>query len=199
MDPNTVSAPARRAPSPAGEPSLERQPSRLALISAYAGDLVNRGVVSGLFAGFVFILAQYGWFARLGRPPLAPLQAIATIFHGTKAPPTPPVPADAIIGLTLHAVLAMTFGLGFAAIVAGMALTARPLRTFPALAIVAIGYGLLLYVFNFQIFTAIWPAFEKAPQGFEIWIHAAYGFLLAPFFLGVASRMATVPEAMRER
>ncbi len=60
------------------------------------------------------------------------------------------------------------------------------------LALGGIGYGLLLYLVNFQVLGRIF--FEwftnpmGPPQGFEVLIHAVFGLLLVPFFLGPVVR-----------
>ncbi len=56
------------------------------------------------------------------------------------------------------------------------------------LALAGVLYGLALYVVNFQIFgNTVFPWFTNPAgpnQGFEVGIHAAFGLMLVPFFLG---------------
>jgi hypothetical protein len=84
------------------------------------GEFFTRGIVAGLGAGLVFILIEMAWLDGLGKPAVAPLLVIATIFNGTDAPTTIPaqVPVDAMVGFVVHLNLAMALGLGFLPIVA---------------------------------------------------------------------------------
>jgi hypothetical protein len=146
------------------------------------GGQISRGAVAGLTSGLVFLLATMGYVTTKNLPAIAPLLDISTIFHGTDMPTKDPaqVPVDAFAGLVLHLSLTVLYGIVFAVFV--------PLvRNVAILGIAAVAYGLLLYVVNFQIFGRIvfgWFTDPMGPnQGFEIFIHAVYGLLLAPFFL----------------
>jgi hypothetical protein len=59
-------------------------------------------------------------------------------------------------------------------------------------------YGLAPYVVNVQILgNTLFPWFtnpQGPDQGFEVFIHAAFGLMLVPFFLGLAHR-SQQPEA----
>lgn len=147
------------------------------------GGQINRGAVAGLTAGLVFLLATMGYVTTKELPAIAPLLDISTIFHGTDVPTKDPaqIPVDAFAGLVLHLTLTVLYGVVFAVFV--------PLfRNVAIVAVAAVAYGLLLYVVNFQIFGRIifeWFTDPMGPnQGFEIFIHAVYGLLLAPFFVG---------------
>ena len=153
-----------------------------------AGDRITRGTVAGLFAGIVFLIAQMGWAVeQLGKPAVAPLLDMSTIFNNidTLSPSMLIAPDNLLIGLVTHLTLTMLFGIVFAFIAAF-------LRNPLLLALGGIGFGLVLYVVNIQILGRI--VFEwftdpmGPPQGFELWIHAGYGLLLAPFFIGTALR-----------
>ncbi|MFN2469159.1 MAG: hypothetical protein ABR521_13645 [Gaiellaceae bacterium] len=161
------------------------------------GGRISRGAAAGLVSGLVFLLATMGYVTTKDLPAIAPLLDISTIFHGTDMPTDDPtkVPVDAFAGLVLHLTLAALYGVVFALFV--------PLaRNIAFLAVGAVAYGLLLYVFNFQIFGRIlfeWFTDPKGPdQGFEIFIHAVFGLLLAPFFVG-ALRMRAAPVASDSR
>lgn len=156
------------------------------------GDFFTRGIVAGLGAGLVFILIETAWLDGLGKPAVAPLLVIATIFNGTDAPTTIPaqVPVDAMVGFVVHLNLAIALGIGFLPIVA---LLAR-LRRINLLTLVVAGlaYGCALYVVNFVILANLfWPAFTAAgsPQFFFFWVHALYGLLLVPFFVGMVRQL----------
>ncbi len=156
------------------------------------GKFFTRGIVAGLGAGLVFILIEMAWLDGLGKPAVAPLLVIATIFNGTDAPTMIPaqVPVDAMVGFVVHLNLAMALGVGFLPIVA---LLVR-LRRIGLLTLVVAGlaYGCALYVVNFVILANLfWPAFTAAgsPQFFFFWVHAFYGLLLIPFFVGMMRQL----------
>jgi hypothetical protein len=146
------------------------------------GGHISRGSVAGLTSGLVFLLATMGYVTTKDLPAIAPLLDISTIFHGTDMPTKDPaqIPVDAFAGLVLHLSLTVLYGIVFAVFV--------PLfRNVVVLAIAAVAYGLLLYVVNFQIFGRIFFEWFTDPMGpdqsFEVFIHAVYGLLLAPFFV----------------
>ena len=66
-------------------------------------------------------------------------------------------------------------------------------RNWLVLATAGVVYALALYVVNFQILgNTIFEWFtnpQGAHQGFEVFIHAVFGFLLVAFFLGFAARL----------
>ncbi len=84
-----------------------------------------------------------------------------------------------------HITLSMLFGIAFA-LLAAMLLRRRGAA---ALAAAGLVYGLVLYVVNFQILGRIFFKWFTdpmgLPQGFEVFIHAIFGLLLVPFFLGI--------------
>lgn len=67
------------------------------------GKFFTRGIVAGLGTGLVFILIEMAWLDGLGKPAIAPLLVIATIFNGTDAPTMIPaqVPVDAMVGVVV--------------------------------------------------------------------------------------------------
>ncbi len=154
---------------------------RRAEAAAAIADIFTRGSVSGFVGGVGFLIATMGFVTTQGLPAIAPLIDISTIFHGQDKPT--PSPENMLVGLVTHTSLSIVFGIGFALLLAAV----PTLRRVPLLVAVAIAYGLMLYVVNFQILgrTAFpWFTNPKGPnQGFEVFIHAVYGLLLVPFFL----------------
>lgn len=154
------------------------------------GALVSRGAAAGLVAGSGFMLANMWYADANGKPPIAPFLAISTVFHGSKAPILTPeaIPAEVVTGLWLHLALSLAFGMGFA-------ILAAPLRSASAVVAASLGYGLALFILNFEILgRTVFPWFTN-PQGpdnvFEGFIHPLiFGLLLAPFFLGRGGRHA---------
>jgi uncharacterized membrane protein YagU involved in acid resistance len=154
------------------------------------GELFTRGAVAGIAAGFVFLLANMGYATTQGKPSLAPFMDISTIFHGTDRPASMTPTVDMLAtGAVVHISLSIAFGIVFALMVG---LFAPLIRNWVVLTAAGIVYGLALYVVNFQILGNTlfqWFTDPNGPnQGFEVFIHAAFGLMLVPFFLGVASR-----------
>lgn len=140
---------------------------------------LSRGVVGGLAAGLLFLLANM-WFAvTQGLPAVAPLYDISTIFHFADKPD--PSPENLAVGLVVHLGLSAAFGATFALLVP--LLKGRGM-VFAAGAV----FGLVLYVVNFQILGRLFfEWFQEGPnQLFEVFAHLGYGALLAPFVLDFA-------------
>ncbi len=140
-----------------------------------------RGAVGGVFAGLIFLLANM-WFAdSQGMPAVAPMLDISTIFHFSDQPEVSP--ENVAIGLIVHLTLSMAFGIGFALVV--------PLLTNARMLVAgAVGFGVALYLFNFQVLGRLFfEWFQEGPnQLFELFIHAVYGLLLLPFFASALRR-----------
>jgi uncharacterized membrane protein YagU involved in acid resistance len=175
------------------EVDLEARVVDLRQLGWQLGDLFTRGAVAGIAAGFVFLLANMGYATTQGKPSLAPFMDISTIFHGTDKPASMTPTVDMLAtGAVVHISLSIAFGIGFALLVGAFA---PFLRSWPVLVGAGVVYGLALYVVNFQIFGNTlfeWFTNPKGPdQGFEVFIHAAFGLMLVPFFLGLAQRLRT--------
>ena len=150
---------------------------------------VSRGVVGGLFAGLVFLLANMAFATSQDMPAVAPMLDISTIFHLSDKPEV--TPENISVGLVTHLTLSSLFGVAFALIV--------PLLRGPrAVLLGALAFGIGLYVFNFQILGRLFfEWFQEGPnQLFELFIHAVYGLLLVPFFAS-ALQTETVEERRR--
>jgi uncharacterized membrane protein YagU involved in acid resistance len=158
-----------------------------ALLGDGLGARVSRGAVAGIAAGLLFLLANMGWATKSGMPGVAPLIDMATIFNVTDKPD--PTAENISIGLITHLNLSMLFGIGFALLVPLL----RDART---LALAAAGYGLALYLVNFQILgRTVFPWFQEGPdQVFEVFAHLGYGLLLVPFMVGLNASTATTGE-----
>jgi hypothetical protein len=118
------------------------------------------------------------WYAdSQDLPAVAPLYDISTIFYFTDEPA--PRPENAAVGLVVHLALSAGFG-------ALLATLAPLFASGRAMALGAVGYGLLLYLVNFQILGRIvFEWFQEGPnQTFEVFAHLGYGLLLAPFLTG---------------
>jgi hypothetical protein len=144
-----------------------------------ADERLARGVVAGLAAGLLFLLANMWYADSQGMPAVAPLYDISTIFHFADKPQ--PSPENMAVGLIVHLTLSAGFGATFALI--------APLATGPTRVVAAAAvFGLVLYVVNFQILgRLVFEWFQEGPnQTFEVFAHLGYGLLLAPFTVGYA-------------
>lgn len=146
------------------------------------------GVVGGIVAGAGFIALNM-WFAyAAGENMLAPFKMISTIVSGP-----PPEDGTVWLGVVVHVVLSVAFGLIFA-------LVTHPWGAGSLAAIAGLVYGGAIYVVNFQIlsrFVDQWGAFlEGTNQPFELAAHLVFGALLA-VFLAPATRSARGTESRR--
>lgn len=156
----------------------------LGVLREDAGALLARGATAGLVGGMAFILANMWYATAHGKPGVAPLLAISTIFNGTAHPvlSASAIPGEVVEGLTLHILLSLTFGAGFGILAAFV-------RRRAWLVAAAIAYGLALFVLNFEILGRTVFPFFTSPHGpnnvFEGFVHPLiFGVLLIPFFLG---------------
>ena len=174
-----------------GERQLAQPASYLRALAWHLGDLFTRGAVAGLAAGFVFLLANMAYATTQGKPAVAPFMDISTIFHGTDKPASMTPTVDMLAtGAIVHFTLSIAFGIVFALLVGAFSPLVRNWLVLEAAVVI---YGLALYVVNFQILGNTifeWFTNPQGPnQGFEVFIHAVFGFLLVPFLLGFAARL----------
>jgi hypothetical protein len=162
-----------------------RVPVEMHVSGTDVGSALARGAIAGLVAGWAFLLANM-WFAySQGLPAAAPLAVIATVFSAAPAPTL--AASSMLVGAVTHIGLSLGFGMGF-----GLLLLIIPsLRKPGPLVLAGIGYGLALWILNFQILgRTVFPFFTN-PMGpdqlFEGLIHPLiFGLGLVPFFLGWA-------------
>jgi hypothetical protein len=149
-------------------------------------ERLARGVVAGIAAGFLFLLANMWYADSQDLPAVAPLYDISTIFYFTDQPD--PVPEKAAVGLVVHLALSAGFGV-LLAVIAPFFASVR------VLVLGSLVFGLVLYLVNFQILGRVaFEWFQEGPnQTFEVIAHAGYGLLLAPFLTGYVG----APERIR--
>ncbi|WP_219419945.1 hypothetical protein [Pseudonocardia nigra] len=144
------------------------------------GTSVLRGALGGLLAGAVFIGLTMWFAASMGNPATQPFLLISTILLGADAMMTGA--ASVWLGVVVHAVLSIVFGIVFA-------LVAPPFGTNGTTALAGGLYGLLLYVVNFVVLgMTVLPQFQMPNQPFELVVHVVYGHLLALFLYSVGAR-----------
>ncbi|MEO3784087.1 hypothetical protein ABGB12_12195 [Actinocorallia sp. B10E7] len=140
-----------------------------------------RGAVGGIASGMVFAGATM-WFATTmpdGKAEM-PLRMISTIVKGAQSMQegTTSVP----LGLVVHMILSVAFGVGFALLV-------PYLRTNGTVALAGTLYGAALYVVNFLVLApVVFTVFQDANQPFELLAHIVFGTLLSFFFYGSGRR-----------
>ena len=159
----------------AGAPRAQGEASTIA-VEHDLGERISRGTVAGLAAGLLFLLANMAWATKSDLPAVAPLLDISTIFYFDDKPTVSP--ENMAVGLITHLALSAAFGVAFAVV------TMR-LRKLRALIVGGTGFGLALYLVNFQILgRLVFEWFQEGPdQWFEVVAHAGFGLLLVPFFL----------------
>lgn len=145
-------------------------------LNEFDGRII-RGIVGGVFAGAIFLLATMWYADSQDLPAVAPMLDISTIFFFADMPVESP--ENVSVGLVVHTVLSMLFGITFALLVVPFLSSAR------ALVLGGLGFGIALYLFNFQVLGRLFfEWFQEGPnQVFEFFIHAVFGLLLVPFFL----------------
>lgn len=139
-----------------------------------------RGAAGGVVSGAAFLVLNM-WFATsTDMPAKMPILMMSTIAQGDGA--MMDGSASVGIGLTVHVVLSILFGLTFA-------LVASRLTTNGTVALAGAVFGVLLYLVNFQIFAPIaFQTFEDANQPFELVSHVVFGLVLSYAFFSSGTR-----------
>lgn len=158
----------------------------MAVEQRQAGQLLLHGIVGGIVAGIVFIIAETLIAVVLGAPILAPLALISTIVLGTEAlAPGFPLITAVTVGLMVHAVMSAIFGIIFVYLLAlanQLAAPASLLLLYGAI------YGLALWIVNFFIIGALFfPQFLMVDQFWQGFVpHVLfYGLMLAGYVAAV--------------
>jgi hypothetical protein len=134
----------------------------------------SSAVWAGVIAGAVFMILEMIMVPLfLGGSPWAPPRMIAAIVMGQGVLP-PPATFDLGV-LTVAMIVHFALSILYAVILA--AITFR-LTTSPAL-LVGAAFGLLLYLVNFFVFTAIFPWFAEARNWVSVFAHIVFGLAAA--------------------
>lgn len=128
---------------------------------------------AGVISGVVFMMLEMLLVPMfLGGSPWAPPRMIAAIAMGRDVLP-PPATFDAgimIVAIMIHMVLSIALGLVFALLARGWTI---------GMAIVAGAvFGLVIYLFNFYVMTAVFPWFADARHWVSIVAHVVFGLVL---------------------
>lgn len=149
------------------------------MVSPSLAGLAARGALGGAVAGAVFGAANMWYADSTGMPAQMPLQMIATIVQGEGA--LADGSANAWLGLGVHMVLSVGFGIG-------LALVASRLAGDAARAALGLVYGLGLYLVNFLVISPIaFGVFQDANQPFEAVVHVVFGAIAVLFLLDYRS------------
>ena len=139
-------------------------------------QLLLHGVVGGVLAGVVFMLAEMLISAAMGGPVFGPLRMIGSIVLGAQAlAATFPLATAALVGLIVHLVLSAIYGVIFVYLVAytrQMDASTGMLLLYGAL------FGFALWVINFLIVAPI--AFPQFTMVDQFWM----GFVPHTIFFG---------------
>jgi hypothetical protein len=133
-----------------------------------------RGILAGFLAGVAF-MALNSWFdTTMGKPPLAPFMAVASLAQG----PAAAMQHTATIwyGMAIHSVLSALFGVIFVVAIQIVRLGNA------SVALAGFVYGGLIYAIDFQIFARFVPQFHALTmtnQPLELAVHLVFGSLLA--------------------
>jgi len=140
------------------------------------GHPIADALLSGFGAGSVFIFAQMIISAALGGSVTAPLRMISTIWLGPQVlNPSYPSATAVSVGLLIHGVLSIVFGLLFLFLV----IMSRQTRATRHLIVYGFFYGIALWLVNFYLIAPrVFPQFLAVNQ---IWS----GFVAHSLFYGV--------------
>lgn len=140
-------------------------------------------VWSGLIAGLVFVVLEMALVALIGGGSAwGPPRMIAAIAMGSDVLP-PPATFDfgiVAVGLIVHFVLALILATILAYGVYRM--------TMGSAIATGAAFGLLIYLVNFYLFTAVFPWFAEARTGITIFAHIVFGLVLAWSYKALAHR-----------
>ncbi|CAN5432375.1 hypothetical protein BH20CHL6_BH20CHL6_11820 [soil metagenome] len=142
---------------------------------------IKRGVIGGLVAGTIFLIAAMIGSVVLGGELLAPFQAFASIPLG-QMPPEIAIATALPVGLITHAVLSVIYGVAFAFAVASLPVLRGSMTN---LLLAGTTYGILLFILNFLILPNIIgrPWFASAPLVPQFVYHAFFwGTVLGGYF-----------------
>jgi uncharacterized membrane protein YagU involved in acid resistance len=139
-------------------------------------QLFKHGLIGGIVAGIVFAISEMLINVILGEPFLGPLRLISSIALGTEAlQPTYSIVTAGLVGLIVHMILSMIYGLIFVFIlkwIGQLHVSTGLLLLYGSL------FGLVLWLVNFMVIVP--AAFPQFTQVNQLW----NGFVAHTFFFG---------------
>lgn len=150
---------------------------------------------SGIVAGIVFVMAEMLLIMAVGGgSPWGPPRMMAAIVMGTEVLPPPPTFDFGIImvGMIVHFVLSVIYGF-----VLGFAVSRWRLGTGVAI-LAGLGFGLLIYLVNFYLFTGLFPWFANARGMITLVSHLLFGGVLGWVYHAIAAKSWASPAARTE-
>jgi uncharacterized membrane protein YagU involved in acid resistance len=139
-------------------------------------NLFWHGIAGGIISGIIFAMAEMILNVLMGKPFFGPLRLIGSILLGQQAlAPIYPLASAALVGLMVHMIMSMIFGLIFIYLLSAV----RQLQVSTGrLLVYGSLFGLALWVVNFQILApALFPQFTLVNQFWN-------GFFAHTFFFG---------------
>jgi len=146
---------------------------------------------AAIIAGIVFMTLEMVLVATVGGGSAwGPPRMIAAMVMGEGVLPPPATfeMAPMLVAMLVH----LTISVVFAAIL-GWIISSRSLGLGMSL-LVGTLFGLLIYLVNFYVFTAVWPWFAMARGMISVFAHAAYGLTLGWAYRALASQHVRVIE-----
>jgi hypothetical protein len=147
---------------------------------------------AGIIAGAVFIILEMTMVPSFaGGSPWGPPRMIAAIVAGKTVLPTIGTQATFnlgifIVAMLVHFILSAIFALILAGSVTG--------RSVGVGALVGGAFGILLYLINFYVFTALFPWFAMARTWITVFTHVVFGIVAAVTYLAMIGRGTRVPR-----
>ncbi len=149
---------------------------------------------AAIIAGIVFMMLEMALVATVGGgSPWGPPRMIAAMAMGEGVLPPPATfeTVPMLVAMLVH----FTTSVVYAAIL-GWIISRRGLGLGMSL-LVGTLFGLVLYLANFYVFTAVWPWFAMARGMISIFAHAVYGLTLGWAYRALTSRRGRVEESPR--
>jgi uncharacterized membrane protein YagU involved in acid resistance len=147
-------------------------------------------VWAGIISGLVFMMLEMILVPMvMGGSPWGPPRMIAAIVLGKEVLPPPDTFAPGILAtaMVVHIPLSIVYALILAALIAG---ASRGTAIW-----VGAVFGLVLYLVNFYLFTAIFPWFAMARNWISVFSHIMFGLIAAWAYVALC-RPALVSEAV---
>lgn len=149
----------------------------------------SAAVWAGIISGAVFVMLEMLMVPMfLDGSPWGPPRMIAAIVLGRDVLPMPEGPPPTFDAGVLMAAMVVHFALSVAYAVA-LALAISRMSTGAAIGAGAV-FGLVLYLINFYVLTAVFPWFAMARNWVSIVVHVLFGVIAAAAYKALEKRSA---------